>query len=113
LCCQRNKYDSDIDPQQDVFDLDIIEANIDIQYTIGPYYVLSLDLPSVRSSWGTGLATGVPVTFLSVGDDETEEAFFTQFLDTTTYLAGVTNPPSTMTTSYGGNEVDFGASLAT
>ncbi|KAJ6600476.1 family S53 protease-like protein [Mycena vulgaris] len=86
--------DGGTDPQQDVFDLDIIEANIDIQYTVG-------------------LATGVPVTFLSVGDDETEEAFFSQLLDTTTYLAGVTNPPNTMTTSYGGNEVDFGSSLAT
>ncbi|KAJ7694031.1 peptidase S8/S53 domain-containing protein [Mycena olivaceomarginata] len=86
--------DGGTDPQQGLFDLDVIEANIDIQYTVG-------------------LATGVLVTFLSVGDDETEEAFFTQLLDTSTYLAGVTSPPSTMTTSYGGNEVDFGRSLAT
>ncbi|KAF7368598.1 Family S53 protease-like protein [Mycena venus] len=85
--------DGGSDPQQ-AFDLDIIEANIDIQYTVG-------------------LATGVPVTFLSVGDDETEEAFFTQLLDTTTYLAGAANPPTTITTSYGSNEVDFGSSLAT
>jgi hypothetical protein len=55
---------------------------------------------------------GVPITFLSIGNNETKEAFFTQLLDTITYLAGVTNPPSTMTTSYSGNKIDFGSSLA-
>ncbi|KAF7368588.1 Family S53 protease-like protein [Mycena venus] len=85
--------DGGSDPQQ-ADDFDIVEANLDIQYTVG-------------------LATGVPVTFLSVGDDDTEEAFFTQLLDTTTSLAGAANPPTTITTSYGSNEVDFGSSLAT
>ncbi|KAJ7633753.1 hypothetical protein B0H17DRAFT_1217441 [Mycena rosella] len=90
--------DGGTDPQQGLLDLDVIEMNIDIRISQSP---------------GTGLATGVSITFLSVGDDETGEAFFTQLLDTTTSLAGVTNPPSTTTTLYGGNEVDFGSSLAT
>ncbi|CAK5264006.1 unnamed protein product [Mycena citricolor] len=57
------------------------EANLDMQYTVG-------------------LATGVPVTFLSVGEFD----FLTALLDTTTYLQGVSNPPTVMTTSYGMTE---------
>ncbi|KAF8189516.1 family S53 protease-like protein [Mycena galopus ATCC 62051] len=65
------------------------EANLDTQYTVG-------------------LATGVPVEFLTVGGD-----FETGLLDTTTYLDGVDNPPTVMTTSYAEDEEDFGISLAT
>ncbi|KAJ6554700.1 peptidase S8/S53 domain-containing protein [Mycena capillaripes] len=88
---------------------DLVKVLQDFHPDIPPYTTYALD----TLDGGTGLATDVPVTFLSVGDGETEEAFFTQLLDTTTYLAGVTNPPNTMTTSYGANEVDFGSSLAT
>lgn len=56
-----------------------------------------------------GIATGVPVTFLSVGG----ASFSTALLDTTTFLDGVANPPSVMTTSYGDSESNFGSSLAT
>ncbi|KAJ6602910.1 family S53 protease-like protein [Mycena sp. CBHHK59/15] len=65
------------------------EANLDIQYA-------------------AGIATGVPLQFLSVGGD-----FVTGLIDTTTFLQGVSKPPSVMTTSYGLNEVLFGSPMAT
>lgn len=66
-----------------------VEADLDTEYTIG-------------------VATGVPVTFLSVGGD-----FTTALLDTTTFLDGVANPPSVMTTSYGTTESSLSPALAT
>jgi tripeptidyl-peptidase-1 len=71
-----------------------VEADLDIEYTVG-------------------IATGVPVEFLSVGEGDTNEDFASSLLDTTTFLDGVPNPPSAMTTSYGLNEEEFGSSLAT
>jgi tripeptidyl-peptidase-1 len=44
----------------------------------------------------------VNATFLSVGGGFTQAV-----IDTTTYLASVPNPPSVITTSYGGNEASF------
>ncbi|KAJ6592907.1 family S53 protease-like protein [Mycena capillaripes] len=67
-----------------------VEADLDIQYT-------------------TGTATKVPVTFLSVGGNN----FATALLDTTTFLDGIKNPPSVMTTSYGSTESSFGSTMAT
>ncbi|KAJ6450427.1 family S53 protease-like protein [Mycena vitilis] len=67
-----------------------VEADLDIQYT-------------------TGTATDVPVEFLSVGGNN----FATSLLDTTTFLDGIANPPSVMTTSYGSTESSFGSSMAT
>ncbi|KAJ6529439.1 family S53 protease-like protein [Mycena vulgaris] len=70
------------------------EANLDIQYTLG-------------------IATGVPVQFLSVGgDDIAGTNFATVLLDTTTFLDGLDNPPSVVTTSYGQTESNFGTSMA-
>ncbi|KAJ7159981.1 family S53 protease-like protein [Mycena crocata] len=66
------------------------EANLDIQYT-------------------AGIATGVPVQYLSVGGNFSATAL----LDTTTFLDGVANPPTVMTTSYGLTEGFFGRSMAT
>ncbi|CAK5279213.1 unnamed protein product [Mycena citricolor] len=66
------------------------EADLDIEYTVG-------------------IATGVPATFLSVGNAD----FSTALLDTTTFLDGVASPPTVMTTSYGSTESSFGSSLAT
>ncbi|KAJ7107680.1 family S53 protease-like protein [Mycena epipterygia] len=86
--------DGGTDTQGQFFFGSVLEANLDVQYTIG-------------------LATGVPVTFLSVGNDTTETGFITSLLDTTIFLAGAADPPSTMTTSYGDNEINFGNSLAT
>ncbi|KAJ7237531.1 peptidase S8/S53 domain-containing protein [Mycena haematopus] len=68
------------------------EANLDIQYTVG-------------------IATGGPTTFLSVGGPGTTSGFATSLLDTTTFLDGVANPPSVMTTSYGTTESSFGTSI--
>ncbi|KAJ7152465.1 subtilisin-like protein [Mycena filopes] len=71
-----------------------LEADLDIQYTIG-------------------IATGVPVQFLSVGGGFDDPGFGTSLVDTTVYLDGVANPPAVMTTSYGSAESGFGISLAT
>ncbi|KAJ7888878.1 family S53 protease-like protein [Mycena olivaceomarginata] len=86
--------DGGVDTQGQFFFSNVLEANLDVQYTIG-------------------LATGVPVTFLSVGNDTTETGFITSLLDTTIFLASAADPPSAMTTSYGDNEINFGNSLAT
>jgi hypothetical protein len=55
-----------------------------------------------------GLATGVPVDFFTVGNND----FVQGLLDTTTYLASTPSPPSVMTTSYGENEENFSLSDA-
>ena len=55
-----------------------------------------------------GIATGVPVTFLSVGG---EKDFDDALLDTTTFLHQMADPPSVMTTSYGGDESAFDPGL--
>ncbi|KAJ7618332.1 subtilisin-like protein [Mycena polygramma] len=70
------------------------EANLDVQYT-------------------TGIATGVPIEFLSVGLAPVLEDIPKALLDTTTFLDGIDSPPSVMTTSYGFSEAFFGPSLAT
>jgi tripeptidyl-peptidase-1 len=56
----------------------------------------------------SGLATGVPTQFLSVGGFD----FPTALIDTTTFLDGIANPHTVMTTSYGNTESRFGASVA-
>ncbi|KAF7377283.1 Family S53 protease-like protein [Mycena sanguinolenta] len=85
--------DGGLDTQGQFFFENVIEPNLDTQYTIG-------------------LATGVPVTFLTVGNDTTEASFFTSLVDTTIFLASASDPPSTLTTSYGDNESNLGSSLA-
>ncbi|KAJ7435976.1 family S53 protease-like protein [Mycena galericulata] len=70
------------------------EANLDIQYA-------------------AGIATGVPLQFLSVGNSFSNGDFMTGLIDTTTFLQGVSKPPSVMTTSYGLNEHLYGSSMAT
>jgi len=67
-----------------------VEADLDVEYT-------------------TGIATDVPIQFLSVGGND----FATSLVDTTAFLDGVANPPSVMTTSYGSTESSFGSSMAT
>ena len=73
--------------------------------TQGDFYAgfeASLDI-----QWTVGLALGVPVTYLTVGGE-----FETGLLDTMNYLQGVENPPTVMTTSYGGNESSWDPALA-
>ncbi|KAF9814359.1 hypothetical protein IEO21_05154 [Rhodonia placenta] len=60
-----------------------VEADIDIQYTVG-------------------LAIGVPVTFTSVGESASDGVF--GFLDTANYWLGQSTTPSVISTSYGSNE---------
>lgn len=69
-----------------------IEANLDVQYTVG-------------------LATGIPITFISVGDDWSD-GDLEGFLDIVNYLLDKEQPPQVLTTSYGENESDISRSLA-
>ncbi|KAK7000264.1 peptidase S8/S53 domain-containing protein [Favolaschia claudopus] len=66
------------------------EGNLDVEYT-------------------AGIASGVPLQFLTVGGSDLPTAL----LDTATFLSGVEDPPTVVTTSYGDNESVFGTSLAT
>ncbi|KAJ6573391.1 family S53 protease-like protein [Mycena vulgaris] len=70
------------------------EANLDVQYA-------------------AGIATEVPIQFLSIGGDDSVAGFATSLLDTSIFLDGVAQPPSVMTTSYGFSEAGFGSSMAT
>ncbi|THH32184.1 hypothetical protein EUX98_g1978 [Antrodiella citrinella] len=68
------------------------EANLDIQYTIG-------------------LATGVPTTFISVGNDF-QDGNLEGFVDIINFFARRVQPPNVLTTSYGQNENTISSSLA-
>ncbi|KAF8989843.1 family S53 protease [Hymenopellis radicata] len=69
-----------------------IEANLDIQYTVG-------------------VATGVPTVFVSVGDSTTDG--LDGFLDIINFLNAQSAPPQVLTTSYGFDETDLSAATAT
>ncbi len=66
--------------------------NLDIQYTIG-------------------VATGVPVIFLSVGEDN-QDGGLEGFLDTVNDVSSMDTPPNVITTSYGQNENTMSRNLA-
>ncbi|KAK1229126.1 hypothetical protein PQX77_007831 [Marasmius sp. AFHP31] len=68
-----------------------IEANLDIQYTVG-------------------IATGVPVTFITVGEDNEDDV--SGFLDVINVLIAEDAPPAVLSTSYGFDEPDLGPELA-
>ncbi|EJD00679.1 family S53 protease [Fomitiporia mediterranea MF3/22] len=69
-----------------------VEANLDIQYTVG-------------------VASGVPTTFISVGENNQDGAL-EGFLDIINFLLGESNPPHVLTTSYGQNENTISSNLA-
>ncbi|KAJ6526035.1 family S53 protease-like protein [Mycena capillaripes] len=73
----------------------VLEADLDIEYTLG-------------------LATKVPVQFLSVGAGPNSDLsdFMTALLDTNTFLDGVDNPPSVVTTSFAPVENQIDSSVA-
>ncbi|KAF8169745.1 family S53 protease-like protein [Mycena galopus ATCC 62051] len=72
-----------------------VEANLDIQYTLG-------------------IATGVPIQFLSAGvQNTTFEDFVQDALDAITFLEGAEDPPTVVSISYGSREDDFGLAFAT
>jgi hypothetical protein len=56
----------------------------------------------------SGIATGIPLQYLSVGGE-----FTTALLDTTNFLNGLIDLPTVITNSWGVAEDGFGASLAT
>ncbi|KAI0328756.1 family S53 protease [Cubamyces sp. BRFM 1775] len=68
-----------------------IEADLDTQYTVG-------------------VATGVPTTFISVGEDNQDDV--DGFLDIIEFLLSMTNQPQVLTTSYGFNEPDLSSTMA-
>jgi len=67
------------------------EADLDVQYTVG-------------------LATNVPVTFVSVGPADSGPD---EFFDMIEALSAEDSPPQVVTTSYAFNEEELGATLAT
>ena len=69
-----------------------IEANLDIQYTVG-------------------VASGVPTVFISVGDNFQDGAL-EGFLDIINFLLAESSPPQVLTTSYGQNENTISRALA-
>ena len=70
-----------------------IEANLDLQYAVG-------------------IATGVPVTFLSVGGNiTTDNEFGNALLDTTIFLHRTARPPTVMTSSYADEEANIDPGL--
>ncbi|KAI0657113.1 family S53 protease [Cubamyces menziesii] len=69
-----------------------VEANLDIQYTVG-------------------LATGVPTIFISVGEDF-QDGDLEGFLDIINFLLAEDTPPQVLTTSYGQNENTISRNLA-
>ncbi|KAK6974942.1 family S53 protease-like protein [Favolaschia claudopus] len=60
--------------------------------------------------YAAGIATSVPLHFLSVGDFDLDLGI--GFLDTATYLATTPDPPTVVSTSYGDVEEAFGESMA-
>ncbi|KAL6306869.1 family S53 protease [Sparassis latifolia] len=68
------------------------EANLDTQYT-------------------TGIATDVPITFLSVGSNN-NDGDLSGFLDVANYLLAENSPPQAMSTSYSFNEPEMPSDLA-
>ncbi|KAI0645469.1 family S53 protease [Trametes meyenii] len=69
-----------------------VEANLDIQYTVG-------------------VATEVPNVFISVGE-QFQDGALEGFLDIINFLLGESSPPQVLTTSYGQNENTISRALA-
>ncbi|KAH8109999.1 family S53 protease-like protein [Phellopilus nigrolimitatus] len=69
-----------------------LEANLDTQYTVG-------------------IASGVPTTFISVGES-TQDGALDGLLDIINFLLNESNPPHVLTTSYGLNENEMSSALA-
>ena len=69
-----------------------VEANLDIQYTVG-------------------IATGVPTVFISVGE-QYQDGDLEGFLDVINFLLDEDTPPYVVTTSYGQDEHTISQKLA-
>ena len=68
-------------------------------------------LQSLDIQYTVGVATNVPTTFISVGNNN-QDGDLGGFLDIINFLLGESNPPQVLTTSYGDNESDISRSLA-
>jgi tripeptidyl-peptidase-1 len=65
---------------------------------------------ALNPQYHLGIATGVPLQFLSVGGPVSD--FATALLDTTTFIDGLADPPTVVSTSYSENEEFFGFTMA-
>jgi tripeptidyl-peptidase-1 len=63
------------------------------------------------TQYTVGVATGVPVTFISCGEN-TKDGALDGFLDMINFLLAESAPPQVLTTSYGQNENTVSAALA-
>jgi tripeptidyl-peptidase-1 len=70
------------------------EANLDVQYTVG-------------------IASGVPVTFLSIGPSSVFNGFTDFLLNETQYLLAQDQVPTVLTTSYGVDETGWSNQIVT
>ncbi|KAF8209685.1 peptidase S8/S53 domain-containing protein [Mycena galopus ATCC 62051] len=93
----------DIDPEAESFTLVSLAGGINPQSAADAGGEASLDI-----QYTAGIATGVPLQFLSVGGED----FATALLDTTTFIDGLADPPTVLSTSYSENEALFGATMA-
>lgn len=64
-------------------------------------------LANINMQYTVGLATGVPATFISVGEPSMDG-----FLDVANFLMSQTSPPHVVTTSYNQNEKDISRAVA-
>lgn len=69
-------------------------------------YVQNLD-----TQYTVGVASDVPVTFISVGEDNDDD--ISGFLDLINFLLDMDTPPTVLTTSYGFDEPDITLSMGT
>lgn len=68
-------------------------------------------IQDLDTQYTTGIASGVPITFISVGE-RTKDGALDGFLDIINFLLGETAPPQVLTTSYGQNENTVSRALA-
>ncbi|KAJ7656335.1 family S53 protease [Mycena polygramma] len=68
-------------------------------------------LEALDTQYTVGLATNVPVTFVSIGN-QTTDGDLIGFLDIVNFLSAEDNVPQVMTTSYGENESGLSPALA-
>ena len=75
--------------------------------------MLSLVLQSLDIQYTVGLATDVPVSFLSVGAEVySDDEFASALIDTASYMLNQSSPPQVITTSYGDDESYISQNLA-
>ncbi|KAJ7156531.1 family S53 protease [Mycena crocata] len=97
-------YRPDIDPNT-TFDLISIDGGINNQLPFGAGLEADPDM-----QYAVGLATGVPVTFISTGTIVNDA--LTEFLDQAHYLISLERPPQTILNNFGGLESQVSPQIA-